>query len=85
MNDLDHREHAHLRLKYIEHSVVNVLTRHPKVLSSSALAVVLGLRAVLEPRHRDRIASGILDLLVRSGRIMWDEASHPYVDNPDKS
>ncbi|MDF2980591.1 MAG: hypothetical protein K0Q69_363 [Devosia sp.] len=85
MNDLDHREQAQLGLKYIEDSVVNLLTRHPKGLSSSAIAEVLGLSADLEPKHRDMIASGILELLVRSGRILWDQASHTYVDNPDRS
>jgi hypothetical protein len=85
MNDLDHREQAQLGLKYIEDSVVNLLTRHPKGLSSSAIAEVLGLSSDLEPKHRDMIASGILELLVRSGRILRDEANHTYVDNPDKS
>jgi len=85
MNDLDHREQAQLGLKYIEDSVVNLLTRHPKGLSSYAIAEVLGLSSDLEPKHRDMIASGILELLVRSGRILWDQASHTYVDNPDKS
>ena len=85
MNDLDHREQAQLGLKHIEDSVVNLLTRHPEGLSTAAIADVLGLSSDLQPRHRDMIASGILELLVRSGRILWDEASHAYVDNPDKS
>ena len=85
MNDLDHREQAQLGLKYIEDSVVNLLTRHPNGLTSSAIAEVLGLSAELEPKHRDIIVSGILELLVRSGRILWDEANHAYIDNPDKS
>ena len=85
MNDLDHREQAQLGLKYIEDSVVNLLTRHQKGLSASAIAEVLGLSAELEPAHRQMIASGVLELLVRSGRILWDEASRTYVDNPDKS
>lgn len=85
MNDLDHREQAQLGLKYIEDSVVNLLTRHPKGLSISAIAEVLGLSSELSPKHRDMIAAGILELLTRSGRILWDEASHTYMDNPDRS
>jgi hypothetical protein len=84
MNDLDHREQAQLGLKYIEDSVVNLLTRHPKGLSTPAIAEVLGLSSELEPKHRDMIASGILELLVRSGRILWNETSHTYIDNPDR-
>ena len=85
MNDLDHREQAQLGLKYIEDSVVNLLTRHPKGLTPSAIGEVLGLSAELEPKHRDMIAAGVLELLMRSGRILWDEASRTYVDNPDRS
>jgi hypothetical protein len=85
MNDLDHRERAQLGLKYIEDAVVSLLTRHPKGLSSSAIGDVLGLSSDLDAKHREMIASGILELLVRSGRILWDEASHAYIDNPDKS
>ena len=85
MNDLDHREQAQLGLKYIEDSVVNLLTRHPKGLSTTAIAEVLGLSADLAPKHRDMIAAGILELLSRSGRILWDEASRTYIDNPDRS
>lgn len=85
MNDLDHREQAQLGLKYIEDSVVNLLTRHPRGLSLSSIGEALGLDAELEPKHRDMIAAGILELLTRSGRILWDQASHTYIDNPDRS
>lgn len=85
MNDLDHREQAQLGLKYIEDSVVNLLTRHPKGLSLSSIGEALGLGAELEPKHRDMITAGILELLTRSGRIIWDEASRSYLDNPDRS
>ena len=85
MNDLDHREQAQLGLKYIEDSVVNLLTRHPRGLSASTIAEVLGLSAELAPKHREMIAAGILELLTRSGRILWDEASQTYIDNPDRS
>ena len=85
MNDLDHREQAQLGLKYIEDSVVNLLTRHPKGLSLSSIGEALGLGAEREPKHRDMITAGILELLTRSGRIIWDEASRSYLDNPDRS
>lgn len=85
MNDLDHREQAQLGLKYIEDSVVNLLTRHPKGLSSAGIAEALGLSSDLQPEHRELIVSGVLELLARSGRILWDEASRTYIDNPDRS
>ena len=83
MRDIDHREQAQLGLKFIEDSVVNLLTRHTNGMSMAAIAEVLGLRTDLAPDHRDTIVSGILELLVRSGRILRD-ASGNYVDNPDK-
>ena len=83
MRDIDHREQAQLGLKFIEDSVVNLLTRHTSGMSKAAIAEVLGLRADLAPDHRDTIVSGILELLVRSGRILRDESGN-YVDNPDK-
>ena len=85
MQDLDHREQAQLGLKYIEDAVVNLLTRHPAGLSTPAIAEVLGLSAELKPQHRDLIVTGVLELLVRSGRIRWDGTHHAYVDNPDRS
>ncbi len=85
MNDLNQREQAQLGLKYIEDAVVNLLERHPKGLSPASIAEVLGLDSELEPAHRNAIASGILELLVRSGRIFWDEAKGNYVDNPNRS
>lgn len=84
MRDIDHREQAQLGLKFIEDSVVNLLTRHTDGMRSAAIGEVLGLRADLDPDHRDTIVSGILELLVRSGRILRD-ASGNYVDNPEKS
>jgi hypothetical protein len=46
------------------------------------VADVLGLRTDLDPGHRDMIAQGILELLARNGRILWDARHEVYVDNP---
>ena len=85
MNDLDHREQAQLGLKYIEDAVVNLLTRHPKGLSSAAIADMLGLRTDLSPPHGQRIVVGILEMLVHSGRILEDKVNGTYLDNPSRS
>ena len=85
MHDLDHREQAQLGLKYIEDAVVNLLTRHPKGLSGAAIADVLGLMMNLRPAHGQRIASGILEMLVHSGRILEDEVNGTYLDNPSRT
>jgi hypothetical protein len=85
MRDIDHREQAQLGLKFIEDSVVNLLTRHPNGMNKADIAEVLGLRADLDPAHRDTIVSGILELLVRSGRILRGETDGSYFDNPEKS
>ena len=53
-------------------------------LPPSAVADALGLEAGIDPEHRDLIASGILELLVRNGRILWDEDRSVYVDNPNR-
>ena len=71
-------------LQYIEDAVVALLTRHPKGMPVAVVADSLGLRADLDPQHRDMIAAGILELLRRNGRILWDEAAAVYVDNPDR-
>lgn len=85
MSDIDQAERAQLGLKYIEDAVVNLLTRHTKGMSRGAIADALGLRTDLDAGHRDMIADGVLELLVRSGRILRDEVSGAYVDNPEKS
>jgi hypothetical protein len=85
MNDIDQSERAQLGLKYIEDSIVALLTRHQHGLTSSAVADVLGLQTNLDPGHRDMIAAGILALLARDGRILWDDANQLYIDNPDRS
>lgn len=85
MSDLDFQEQAQLGLKYIEDSVVNLLTRHPQGLSGPNIATSLGLGAELEPAHRDRLVGAILELLVGSGRILRDTKTHIFMDNPARS
>jgi hypothetical protein len=85
VSDLDFQEQAQLGLKYIEDSVVNLLTRHPKGLSAQHIATSLGLGAELEPSHRDRLVGTILELLVGSGRILSDAEGQIFLDNPDRS
>lgn len=82
MRDLDHREHAQLGLQHIEDAIVGLLTQHERGMPPSAVADVLGLESGVDPEHRDLIAAGILELLVRNGRILWDEERGVYVDNP---
>ena len=84
MSDLDQRERAQLGLQYIEDAVVNLLVRHPAGMSDREIGDALGLGADLLPAHRDLIAAGILELLARSGRILWDGRRGGYIDNPDK-
>lgn len=85
MTTSDDRELAQLGLKYIEDSIVDILTRHPKGMATGQIAEALGLRTDLEAGRRDMIAAGILELLVRSGRIVWDEQAGIYLDNPEMS
>ncbi len=82
MRDLQQQERAQLGLQYIEDAVVAILTEHARGMTPSVVADVLGLRDDLAPGHRDMIAEGVLSLLVESGRILWDERNHVYVDNP---
>ena len=82
MRDLQQRERAQLGLQFIEDAVVSLLTEHTTGLTPSAVADALGLRADLDPGHRDMIARGILELLARNGRILWDAHREVYVDNP---
>jgi hypothetical protein len=85
MRNLPQRERAQLGLQYIEDAVVGLLTEHQKGLTPAAVADVLGLRADLDPGHRDMIAEGILALLSREGRILWDHRKEVYIDNPARS
>lgn len=84
MRDLDHREHAQLGLQHIEDAIVALLTEYTAGMPPSAVAGALGLEAGIDPERRDLIAAGILELLVRNGRILWDEERGVYVDNPDR-
>jgi len=84
MRMLQQQERAQLGLEYIEDAIVTVLTDRPTGMTASAVADALGLRADLDPGHRDMIAEGILTLLARSGRILWDDANHVYIDNPER-
>lgn len=85
MIGLEQRERAQLGLQYIEDAVVALLTRHADGLPSAAVADALGLRTDLDPGHRDMLADGVLALLTKSGRILWDDRHAVYVDNPDRS
>jgi len=84
MRTIVERERAQLGLQYLEDAVVTLLTDHPAGMQAGAVADVLGLRADLDPGHRDMIAEGVLSLLSRNGRILWDDAHQVYVDNPDR-
>lgn len=83
MNDLPSRELAQLGLKQIEDAIVALLSRHGEGLPLGEIAEALGLRTDLDAKRRDMIAAGILELLVKSGRIVWDDRAKRYRDNPD--
>ena len=83
MSDLDSREMAQLGLKHIEDAVVALLSRHAEGLPLAEIADRLGLRSDLDGEKRDMVATGILELLVKSGRIVWDGDAQRYRDNPD--
>jgi hypothetical protein len=84
MHDLDQAERAQLGLQYIEDAVVSLLTNHPDGLSLNAIEDALGLSSELPPERKETIAAGVVELLLRSGRILWDEAAGRFVDNPNK-
>ncbi len=84
MSALEHREQAQLGLQYIEDAVVALLVDHPDGLTPARIADALGLGENLPPSQRVLIPSGILELLVRSGRILWDGKTGRYLDNPDR-
>lgn len=83
MSDLDSRELAQLGLKHIEDAVVALLSRHSEGMPLSKIADVLGLRSDLDDEQRNMVAAGVLELLVKSGRIFWDAEAKRYRDNPD--
>lgn len=84
MRDLAIAERAQLGLEYIEDAIVTLLANHTEGLSAAEVADVLGLPADMNGEHRDLIAAGILQLLVRSGRVIWDPVAGRYIDNPDR-
>jgi hypothetical protein len=84
MRDLKSRELAQQGLQYVEDAVVGLLTSHPEGMTTARIADALGLGSDLEPDHRDLIVAGILELLVKSGRIHWDKDAQIYRDNPDR-
>ena len=83
MTDLDNRELAQLGLKHIEDAVVALLSRHAGGMPLAQIADALGLRSDLEDKQRSMVAAGVLELLVKSGRIIWDGQAERYRDNPD--
>lgn len=83
MSDLDERELAQQGLKNIEDAIVGLLTRHPQGLSCAQIAEMLGLHSDFVPEEPDLVAAGILTLLAKSGRILWDGDAQLYKDNPD--
>ena len=83
MSDLDYEEEAQLGLKHIEDAVVNLLTRHEQGLSLRAIGERLGVGSELEPVHREQMMAGVLELLVRSGRIL--RIGEVFKDNPARS
>lgn len=85
MRDFDQREQAQLGLQYIEDAVVNLLVNHPEGLPAARIAAALGLAEDLPLARRDLMVAGVLELLVRSGRILWDDAAGRYIDNPHRT
>jgi hypothetical protein len=83
MSELDNRELAQLGLKHIEDAVVALLSRHSEGMGLVEIADTLGLRTDLGEERRNMIAAGVLELLVKSGRIVWDDGAKRYRDNPD--
>ncbi|MEP7239573.1 MAG: hypothetical protein ABI697_01695 [Devosia sp.] len=76
------QERAQLGLQYVEDAVVALLTEHSKGMQASDVADALGLSTDLDSTHRDMIAEGVLSLLARNGRILWDDRKQIYIDNP---
>ena len=85
MRTLPQRERAQLGLEFIEDAVVTLLMGDRKGMTADAVADVLGLRADLDAGHRNMIAEGVLALLARNGRILWDDRQQVYVDNPSRT
>lgn len=84
MADLDAEEQAQLGLKKIEDAVVMLLAREPGGLAIDDIATQLGLSAGLPPSRHNALASAILEVLVHTGRILWDQERGVWRDNPEK-
>jgi hypothetical protein len=84
MGDLDAQELAQLGLKHIEDAVVGLLSRHDNGLTEVAITEQLGLGKGLSLGKRTIIATAVLQLLLESGRILWDGRAGVYRDNPEK-
>ena len=56
----------------------------PRGLAKAVVADVLGLRTDLDPGQRDMITAGIIEPLVRDGRILWNGSDGVYIDNPKR-
>lgn len=84
MSNIDHRELAQLGLKHIEDAIVDLLTRHPEGMKEKEIADLLGLSDHLKPEHQSMIAAGVLELLVKSGRIIENAEIGVYQDNPER-
>ncbi|AKR55858.1 hypothetical protein XM25_08600 [Devosia sp. H5989] len=83
MSNMAQRERAQLGLQYIEDAIVDLLSRHADGMTESEIADALGLETDLP--DRDAIAAGIVRLLVETGRILWDDETRRYLDNPDRT
>lgn len=83
MRELHSREMAQQGLQYIEDAVVGLLTQRSGGMPKEEIAAALGLRNDLPSDRRDLIVAGVLELLVKSGRIIWDKEAQIYRDNPD--
>jgi hypothetical protein len=84
MGDFDAQELAQLGLKNIEDAIVGLLSRHDEGLTAASIAERLGLAQGLATGKRTTIAEAVLELLLETGRILWDASGRVYRDNPDK-
>lgn len=82
MGDLAAREQAQLGLKKLEDAMVMLLARTPGGLSVDDIARELGLDTGLPHSRHNVIASAVLEVLVHTGRISWDEENGVWRDNP---
>jgi len=83
MSNMAQRERAQLGLQYIEDAIVDLLSRHADGMTESEIADALGLETDLA--DRDAIAAGIVRLLVETGRILWDDDTRRFLDNPNRT